>query len=80
MKTKNKLTKAKKKQVKELMKLMTPVAGEQRNVCECDICGQLFGRRFIPYGLGYGFTINPCSCMVTNSQHGKFTVLKTKSP
>ena len=56
---------------------ITPIEGEVRAVCKCNICGQLFGRRYIPHGIGRGFTLNPCDCMITNNQHGRFTTVLT---
>lgn len=59
----------------QLLMAIPPVAGECRAVCRCRGCGQLFGRRYIPYGLGYGATYRPCPCIVSNSQGGRFDTL-----
>ena len=64
----------------ELIGQMKPIRGETRAVCKCGYCGELFGRRYVPYGLGHGLTINPCSCIITNNQHGNYqTVLEVSS-
>lgn len=49
----------------ELIEAMRPVSGEMRAVYECQGCGQLIGRRFIPFGLGRGLSVNLCMCQAT---------------
>lgn len=66
--------------IRELFDSMSQINGEIRTVCECRYCHQLFGRRFIPYGLGSGLTVNPCHCMVTNNQHGNFATVEERTP
>lgn len=41
------------------------VEGEMRTIQKCCDCGHLFGRRFIPYGIGQGATYAPCLCQIT---------------
>ena len=54
-------------EVLRILHLMEPVSGEQRSAYQCRDCGKVFGRRFIPYGLGEGLTVNPCLCSLTQS-------------
>jgi len=49
----------------QIYKVMKPVKGEMRAVYKCSECGQLFGHRFIPYGLGHGLKVNECACQLT---------------
>ena len=60
----------------EVMELMLPVEGEVRVVYSCLTCGQLIGRRFIPYGLGEGFTLNACQCYLTQRDCKTIIVLR----
>lgn len=60
MKNENKFT------AEEVLSAIDPIKGEQRTVYRCDRCGQHIGRRFIPFGLGRGLTINPCWDWVTD--------------
>jgi len=48
-----------------ILSYIPPVDGEQRAITVCHDCGQFIGRRYIPYGLGQGVTINPCWCQLT---------------
>ena len=66
--------------IDKIIMAMEPIDGEMRTVCECGKCGQLFGRRFIPFGLGTGLTINPCHCIITNNQHGDYKTLRESRP
>ena len=54
-----------KAEVERLFATMLPVEGEQRAIVVCCDCGQFIGRRYIPYGLGRGVTMNPCLCQLT---------------
>lgn len=54
---------------------MEPVDGEMRTVNQCGDCGKLFGRRFVPYGLGHGLTMGACLCQVTAHRPSK-TVMR----
>jgi len=49
-----------------LFDAMTPVRGEVRTVLCCAECGRLFGRRYIPFGLGRGISVNECMCQCTS--------------
>ncbi len=51
----------------EVFAMLPQRAGEVRTVNSCNTCGNLVGRRFIPYGLGIGMTVNPCHCQLTGS-------------
>lgn len=62
---KDKATKKDKVEAAKLLKVITPIEGEMRVVYKCVECGQLFGRRFIPFGLGYGLSVNMCLCQIT---------------
>ena len=62
---KDKVTKKDKVEAEKLLEVITPIEGEMRVVYKCAECGQLFGRRFIPFGLGYGFSVNMCLCQIT---------------
>ena len=72
--------KERKKRIGKILESIVPVEGEERAVCKCDICGHLFGCRYIPFSIGRGAIFNPCQCWATNNQHGKFTTIKTVSP
>ena len=61
----------------ELMAAMPKVPGETRAVERCDDCGHLFGRRFVPYGLGTGLTVDPCTCQITAHRTSTTVVSKT---
>lgn len=52
------------------------VAGETRAVYRCKSCGKLFGRRFIPYGLGHGATFGGCLCIITGNAARRELVLE----
>lgn len=65
--------------VDELMEQMTPIQGEKRVVYQCCECKTLIGRRYIPYGLGEGLTINPCLCHLTQ-RYNKTVTLKELTP
>ena len=49
----------------EIMESLRPVTGEMRVVYECHGCDQLIGRRFVPFGLGRGITVNGRLCQAT---------------
>ena len=61
---KTKVTKKDKAEAVKLLEVITPIEGEKRVVYKCADCGRLFGRRFIPFGLGYGLSINMCMCQL----------------
>lgn len=50
----------------KLFGAMTPINGEVRVVYRCGDCGHLFGRRYIPYGLGQGLSVGLCGCQLTS--------------
>lgn len=59
------------RRVKELFAAMPPRKGEKRTVQKCGDCGHFFGRRFIPYGLGHGLTVDACLCQLTGRRPSK---------
>jgi hypothetical protein len=65
--------------VDELMEQMDAIQGEKRVVYQCVNCKTLIGRRYIPYGLGEGLTINPCLCHLTQ-RYNKTVVIKELTP
>lgn len=50
----------------EIYSAMQKVKGEVRAVYKCKECKQLFGHRFIRYGLGHGLRVNQCLCQLTS--------------
>ena len=54
------------------------VKGEKRTVEKCGDCGHLFGRRFIPFGIGIGLTVDPCLCQMT--AHRPSTTVMESTP
>jgi len=66
------------KAVERLFAAMNPVKGEKRVVYRCDDCGHLYGRRFIPYGIGRGLTVDACMCQIT--AHRPSTKVKERLP
>jgi hypothetical protein len=64
---KKSLSKAERKFVKQLLRQLGPTAGEERAIYRCVHCQQLIGRKFIPYGLGQGITLNPCMDVTTSN-------------
>lgn len=62
----------------EVLAALTPIKGEQREVYRCERCGQFIGRRFVPFGLGRGLTINPCWDFVTDKHVPLTAVLSAK--
>lgn len=55
-------------QAEKILALMTPLPGRTRTVNKCLDCGHLFGRQFIPYGLGYGMSTSMCMCQLTSNR------------
>jgi hypothetical protein len=70
--------KARLARIRKLLRSMEPVKGECRTVEECCDCNHLFGRRFIPYGLGRGLTVDPCYCQITG--HRPSRTITTREP
>jgi len=64
--------------IRTLWRAMTPVQGEQRVIYQCGDCKKLFGRRFVPYGLGYGLTVGSCVCQLTG--HRPMHEVASKNP
>ena len=62
-----KLTKAKRAEGIALMRKIPRVNGEKRCVFMCKLCGEISGRRFIPYGIGQGLWVNMCLCHATGN-------------
>ena len=52
---------------KKLFDSIPEVKGETRTVSYCRQCDHLYGRRFIPYGIGIGATYDPCHCITTHN-------------
>ncbi len=50
---------------KEIFDSIPKIRGEARSVSKCLQCGELYGRQYIPYGLGFGKTFGGCMCIVT---------------
>ena len=57
-----------------ILEAMPPIDGEVREVLRCGICGQLYGRRYIPYGIGEGLTVNACRCLLTGNQRNNHSM------
>jgi hypothetical protein len=76
MEMKPRITKMNKLEAKKLLVLIPVVEGEKRTVNKCLDCGRLFGRRFIPFGIGYGASYNICTCQIT-SRRGSLLVLES---
>ena len=70
--------KERRQRIKELFAAMAPIEGEVRVVYACGDCGHLFGRRFIPYAVGRGLTIDPCLCQIT--AHRPMNEVSRKKP
>lgn len=62
----------------EVLDALTPIKGEMRVVYRCVRCEQHIGRRFIPFGLGRGLTINPCWCDLGERELNAVPVLSAK--
>lgn len=62
-----------------LFEAMAPVEGEWRTVYRCIECRLLYGRRYIPGGLGQGLTIAPCLCQLVSSQ-SRAEEIETRKP
>ena len=62
----------------EVLTAMQPVKGEMRVVYRCVYCEQRIGRRFVPFGLGRGVTINPCWCDPKARDIGMIPILAAK--
>ena len=62
-----------------LLDAMTPVRGETRVVAKCNECGRLFGRRYIPFSLGQGISINLCHCQLV-SRNTRSTEIERRTP
>jgi hypothetical protein len=71
---KKRITKKDKTFAEKLLASITPVEGEMRVVYKCAECGQLFGRRFIPFGLGYGLSVNMCLCQITAKRNSSLVL------
>lgn len=74
MKTKTKRTFT----AEEVLMALDPIKGEMRVVYRCVTCGQFIGRRFIPFGLGRGLTINPCWCDIGQREMNAVPILSAK--
>ena len=62
----------------KLLASIKPIKGEKRVAYKCDDCGQLFGRRFIPFGMGHGLSVNECLCQIT--AHRTSTLVLESAP
>ncbi len=54
-------------QAEKLMRAIEPLTGMMRATYRCDPCGRIFGRQFIPYGIGHGLSFNLCHCQLTSN-------------
>lgn len=61
---------------KKIMDSIPVADGETRTVNKCLDCGKLFGRRFVPFGLGFGLAVNMCLCQLTANRPSK-TILES---
>ncbi len=52
--------------------------GEQRTIHKCLECGTVYGRRYIPYGLGQGLTVNACHCLLVSRNVKNLTLITSK--
>lgn len=50
---------------RRLLRTIPRVSGEERTIYACGDCGKLFGRRYIPHGIGHGLTVGACLCQLT---------------
>ena len=75
---KNKILIPNKKEIESIFESMLPIKGERRAICQCDDCGKLFGRRFIPFGLGRGLTVESCLCQLTANR--PFHIIDRREP
>jgi len=62
----------KKNEVNRIFDSMEKVKGEIRRVYKCNECGNLIGRRFIPYGTGKGLIAHACQCYLTQIPNTTF--------
>jgi hypothetical protein len=66
--TTNEQTQALNEQLGRAQKMLDEIEslpGFMRTINKCGDCGELFGRRFIPLGLGYGASFHMCLCQLT---------------
>ena len=68
-----------KKKIDALFDSMTPISGENRVVYRCPECKGLYGRRFIPHGIGSGLTVGLCLCNLTRNAI-KGDIVETRIP
>lgn len=71
------VTKADVAEAKKLIVTIPQVQGEVRSVQKCCDCGKLFGRRFIPFGIGAGASFNLCLCQITGHR-SSLTVIERR--
>ncbi len=67
-----------KKDAQKLMRGIPAIEGEKRTVEKCADCGHLFGRRFIPFGIGQGVSYNLCHCQLTSNNVRSVYVLEAQ--
>ena len=65
-------------QAKALIERITPVPGEARAVYRCVECKALFGRRFIPGGIGRGLSVEKCICQLTQSNFATEEIMRSE--
>jgi hypothetical protein len=65
-------------EARKMLRTIPPVFGEVRVINACGDCGKLFGRRYIPGGIGRGASFNMCLCQLTASGRPTKTILETK--
>ena len=64
----------------EIYDSMPKAKGEIRVVYRCSACKQLYGHRFIPYGLGHGLMVNQCMCMLTHQSNLSSEKISERKP
>jgi len=69
------ITEEQKNEAMRLMDVEGPVQGMMRRAYRCDDCGQVFLRRFIPFGLGRGQSYNMCMCQSTANRMDHTTIV-----
>ena len=63
---------------RKLMRAIPVLSGHMRTVNRCQDCRKLFGRSFIPYGLGRGIYVDARMCQLT--AHRPFSRIAESRP
>lgn len=64
-------------EAKHYMRFTGLAEGERRDYCQCNSCGDVVIREYIPGGIGRGRTFNPCPCYLTKNDKKGYTVLES---